>query len=56
MLQKSGAYMHTQTALGFKFYLDVVARKDHFQKVSVTQQTAMTAISPKFLQQFVAKK
>ena len=33
MVQKSGGYIHTQTASDFQLNLDVLARKDTFQKI-----------------------
>ena len=48
--------MHTQTALDFKLYLGVVARKDPFQKLSqLHSKKAMTPTPPKFSQYLVTK-
>ena len=46
MIQKNGGYMDTQRALYFKLNLDVIARKDTFQKISVTLQKSYDPQTP----------
>ena len=55
MFQESGGYMYTQTALDFKLNVDVVARKDTFQKSLLNNKRTMTTTHPRFTKQFVTK-
>ena len=48
MFQESGGYMYTQTVLDFKLNVDVVARKDKFQKSLLNNKRTMTTTHPRF--------